>query len=202
MTRSFPLLGAFIVASALSSGKAAAQVMTACDWEAAHPSDPYHVGPGVSSKAVDTARAIVACEEAVAADPEEPRFHYQLGRAKVYAADRAQTDWTVGLPHLEKAAEMGHVQGMFVLGLMHERAEEYCEQEDWTKKAAEAGLKSARISYVNHFLAGRFADCDGVADGTTMSAYLDAAGSQISGWYENMLMEALQRELAAHLAQR
>ena len=75
-----------------------AQAIDACDWEVGHPSDPDRVGPGIGSGDVDTERAIAACRRAVEREPETARFHYQLGRALVYQADRAGTDWSVGMP--------------------------------------------------------------------------------------------------------
>jgi len=171
-----------------------AQPLDACDWEAAHPSDPDRVGPGRPSGEVDVQRAIAACRQAVEAHPDTARFHYQLARALVYRADRGEGDWHVGLPPLERAAELRHVQAMFVLGLMRQRTGDWCAAEPWTRAAAEAGLKSARISYVNDTLAGRFADCGTVADATTRAGWLQAARGQVSGWYENMLLDALIRE--------
>lgn len=182
----------------LSAGAAGAQTLTACDWEAAHPSDPYHVGPGVSSSEVHTGRAIAACERAVAANPEVPRFHYQLGRALVYHADRTDGDWREGMPHLERAAAGGHVQAQFVLGLMYQRSERYCAAATTVRAAADAGLKAARIGYANEFLAGRLDDCEDVAPIATMEDDLAAAAAQVDGWYEAMLLEALQRQLARH----
>lgn len=192
----------FALVSLLFAGGAGAQTLTACDWEAAHPSDPYHVGPGVGSKAVDTERAIAACEQAVADNPEEPRFHYQLGRALVYHADRNGTDWHVGLPHLQKAAEDGYVQAQFVLGLMHQRDGDACAAARTIKRAADAGLKAARIGYSNDHLAGRLDGCEGAATLDELDAYLAAAGKQVSGWYEQMLLEALRRDLAGRSAGR
>jgi TPR repeat protein len=185
------------IVSLFFAGAAGAQTLTACDWEVAHPSDPYRVGPGVSSKAVDTLRAIAACEQAVKEDPAEPRFHYQLGRALVYHADRNGSDWRVGLPHLEKAAEGGHVQAQFVLGLMYQREGDACAAAKTMKRAADAGLKAARIGYSNDFLAGRLDDCDEVATAEEVAGYLAAAGEQVGGWYEQMLLEVLRRDLAA-----
>jgi hypothetical protein len=185
---------AFLLAAAMPA--AAEEVaVTACDWEAAHPSDPDRVGPGVGSRDVDTERAIRACEAAVAAHPEVARFHYQLGRALVYAADRQESDWHVGLPHLERAADMRHTQAMFVLGLMYQRDGRVCDAEPWTRAAAEAGLKSARIGYVNEYLAGRLNDCPPRASLESMAGWLNGAEGQVSGWYENMLLDLLQRLL-------
>jgi hypothetical protein len=92
---------------------------------------------------------------------------------------------------------MQYTQAMFVLGLMDLRLGMPCEAEVLTKAAADQGLKSARISYVDHVLAGTFAECELSASPTEMSAYLEMTGAQISGWYEAMLLGALKRELAA-----
>lgn len=167
----------------------------ACDWEAAHPSDPDRVGPGLGSGEVDTARAIAACQAAVERHPDTARFHYQLGRAQVYAADRAGTDWNVGMPALQKAADLQHRQAMFVLGLMHKRADNLCASEPWTRGAAELGLKSARISYVNDYLSGALDGCPPRATLEQMTGYLANARGQVSGYYENMLLDALSRHL-------
>ena len=51
---------------------AAAQAITACDWEVGHPSDLDRVGPGVSSSNVDTERAMAACRGDLETDPENP----------------------------------------------------------------------------------------------------------------------------------
>lgn len=175
-----------------------AQSITACDWEAAHPSDPDRVGPGRGSAEFDIERALSACQLAVDHHPDEARFQYQLGRALVYQADRDGSDWTVGLPALVKAAQLGHRQGQFVLGLMRLRQDQPCPAATLYAQAAEQGLKSARISYVNAYLAGNWSGCDTKISHQQMQAWLSAARSQVSGYYENMLLDSLQRQLEAH----
>ena len=183
----------FIFASA---DLARAQNIHACDWEAAHPSDPDRAGPAKGSGEVDTARAIAACRQAVDDHPEVARFHYQLGRALVYDADRNDGNWYDGLPPLEEAAKLEHRQAIFVLGLMRKREDEMCASEPLTRRAAEMGLKSARISYVNDYLSGALDDCPPQASLDQMAGYLEAARSQVDGWYENMLLDVLGRNLA------
>jgi hypothetical protein len=179
---------------------ASAQAIDACDWEAGHPSDPDRVGPGVGSGNVDTARAIAACRDAVEREPDTARFHYQLGRALVYEADRAGTDWTVGMPSLERAAALEHRQAMFVLGLMHKRGGDVCASEPLTRGAAERGLKSARITYVNDYLSGVLDACPPRASLEEMQGFLGEAREQVSGYYENMLLDALDRHLSVAVA--
>ena len=124
-----------------------------------------------------------------------------MGRALVYAADRAGEPDEIGMPHLKTAAEMSHTQAMFVYGLMHKRHGELCASEPWTRAATDKGLKSARIAYVNDYLAGSLDECDDVAGKDQMAAYLEGARSQVAGYYENMLLDALGRQLEAVSAQ-
>lgn len=168
-----------------------------CDTEAAHPSDPDRVGPGKASGEVDTDRAIPACRRAVDEQPDIARFHYQLGRAIVYHADANNSDFSEGLAHLKQAADMEYSQAVFVLGLMHRRAGDICASEPLTKKAADQGLKSARISYVNAVLAADYGDCGVSASVGEMKSYLEGATTQVSGYYENMLLANLKRDLAS-----
>lgn len=166
-----------------------------CDLAVGHKSDPERVGPGVSSTEVVVQVAIPACREAVAAYPEVARFHYQLGRALVYWADANNVDTAEGVKNVKRAAEMGHTQAIFVLGLMYQRENKVCDVERLFKQAADQGLKSARISYVEQVLKGAFATCESSASKATMQDYLMQAKDQVSGYYENMLLDTLSRQL-------
>ena len=174
-----------------------AQDITECDIQAGHPSDPGHLGAGRKSGEVLIQLAIPACREAVKSDPANPRFHYQLGRALVYWADVNDGDLSEGLEHLKQAADMDYTQAMFVLGLMYKRQGDNCAAESLTKVAADKGLKSARISYVDDVLGGVYSGCKRSASKEEMAAYLAAAGTQVSGWYESMLLGALTRQIKA-----
>ena len=66
--------------------------------------------------------------------------------------------------------------------------------------AAEAGLKSARIAYVDHAVAGNWSQCGVPTDTTALKGYLEEASTQVSGYYEKMLIGALQRELKPLIA--
>jgi hypothetical protein len=91
---------------------------------------------------------------------------------------------------------MGHTQAMFVLGLLHLRQGEVCAAEPLTKKAADQGLKSARITYVNAVLAGDYNACGISASQQEMQSYVNGASTQVKGYYENMLVSDLARRLA------
>ena len=199
LRRAIRIAGAAVLAltaswfSALVSG----QSMTACDREVGHPSDPERVGPGVSSSQVDTERAMAACRADLRADPDNPRLQYQLARAIVYHADRHGTSYEEGMVYLAQSADAGHVQAMFVYGLMLSREARACEAAPWTRRAAEGGLKAARLAYVDSAVGGQWADCDMTFNNDVMSGFLDAAADQVSGYYEKMLLGALRREVAA-----
>jgi len=189
----------FIILVALSGLPVlSADEVTECDLQAAHPSDPDHVGPAVKTNEMVTHLAIPACRAAITAQPEIPRFHYQLGRAIVYWAGANDADYSEGMEHLKHASDMNYTQAMFVLGLMQMRHGDNCSAEPLTRAAADQGLKSARISYVNNVLGGIWSDCNLSVTKDEMSAYLNAASEQVSGWYENMLLSALKRELDAY----
>lgn len=188
--------GIYILVGLLLCTSVFADDIHECDLQAAHPSDPDHVGPGRSSGEVILQKAIPACREAVASHPDEARFHYQLGRALTYWADANSGDSAEGFQYVRQAAEMGYTQALFVLGLLHLRDGDVCAAEPPTKKAADQGLKSARITYVNAALAGDYKTCGISATRAEMEAYLDGATSQVKGYYENLLLTNLTRRLA------
>jgi tetratricopeptide (TPR) repeat protein len=61
-----------------------------CDQLAANPYDPLRQGAGVAADAVDTERAIAACDRAAKDQPKEPRWVYQRGRAQQIAGNAGQ----------------------------------------------------------------------------------------------------------------
>ena len=85
---------------------------------------------------------------------------------------------------------------MFVYGLMLSRESRACQAAPWMRRAAEAGLKSARPAYIDNAVGGRRSDCGVVLDVDLMVGFLDAAVDQVPGYCENMLLGALRRELA------
>ncbi len=140
---------------------------------------------------------MAACTADLRADPDNPRLQYQLARAIVYHADRHGTSYEEGMVYLAQSAKGGHVQAMFVYGLMLSREARVCEAAPWTRRAAEGGLKAARLAYVDSAVGGQWADCDVTFNKDVMSDFLDAAADQVSGYYEKMLLGALRREVAA-----
>ena len=94
-------------------GPARAQEITDCDRLAASPFDPVHVGEGISYEALDPLPAIEACVTALQSQPDEARFHFQLGRALI-----KQGDIDRGLKAYRAAAEREHVLAMHNLGAL------------------------------------------------------------------------------------
>lgn len=182
-----------------------AEEITECDLLAGHPSDPNHLGPGVLAGELVVQKAIPACRDAVAADPESGRAHYQLSRSLIYWADANGGDLSEAMEQLQIAADQEYVQALFVLGLRYRSEGKICEAEIVSRKAADQGLKSAQISYVNDVLAGQYSGCELSSDKAKMKSYLEASAVQVGTYYENkpgsyyerMLLSVLNRELEA-----
>lgn len=182
-----------------------AEEITECDLLAGHPSDPHHLGPGVLAGEVIVQKAIPACRDAVAADPESARAHYQLSRSLMYWAGANGGDFSEAMEQLQIAADKQYMQALFVLGLRYLRQGKNCETEIVIRKAADQGLKSAQFTYVKDVLSGQYLGCKLGANKAEMESYLEAAAVQVGSYYENkpgsyyerMLLSVLNRELEA-----
>jgi tetratricopeptide (TPR) repeat protein len=88
----------------------------ACDRAATSPTDknrPFG-GPAVFFASIDPQVAIPACQEAAAAEPENPRILFQLGRA--YAAAKANES---ARAYFQKASDLGYPQAQANLGTFY-----------------------------------------------------------------------------------
>ena len=97
--------------------EAATSALTAiCDQAAASDLDPERPAgvPGVPTDRIDARIAIPACEAALAADPQNPRLTYQLGRS--YYATKA---YESARTHLQKASELGYGLAANNLGVIY-----------------------------------------------------------------------------------
>ncbi len=189
-----------ICASCLVPLPGAAAELDACDLTAGHPSDPNRSGPGVATNDVVTHVAIPACRAALERQPDNARFHYQLGRVIYYWANANGGDPAEGVEHIQVAADSGYPQAQFVFGLLKRYAGDFCAAEPWTRRAAAQALKSARLAYADDLTAGRYASCSDVADIATVSSFLDGAATQVEGYYEGLLLGSLRRQLDAMAA--
>lgn len=186
----------FLLAALLAVPAALGDVgPTECDRITAHPDDPDRVATGVERKEIDLPRAIAVCEVQLAVDPSNARIRYQLARVLFYAGqqERAVTE-------MRAAADAGYRQAQFVFGVLvsNQRSnapQDICVTEKYWLRAARAARQAARVSYVRHFLNGRFNSCERQADLAEMKRFLVEAASASSNYYEGMLIEDLSGRL-------
>lgn len=84
-----------------------------CDLEAGDHLDPDGVGVARYPNEIEVDKALAACEAAVAREPDNGRFHYQLGRVHVALRDldAAEQDFT-------RARDLGHTRAWHALGML------------------------------------------------------------------------------------
>ncbi len=96
-------------------------------------------------KKIDPAKAIPACEEAVAKEPHSARLVYQLGRA--YDANK---DYAKALEFFRKAADANFALAEVNLGALYFNgqgvARDYKEAAKWNRLAADQGLAPAEAN--------------------------------------------------------
>ncbi|WP_374644586.1 caspase family protein [Tabrizicola sp.] len=82
-----------------------------CDLAAADHLDPEGVGFARFANEIEPEVALQACEAALRREPQNARFHYQLGRAlaALRRHDEARAAW-------ETAREMGHTRASYAIG--------------------------------------------------------------------------------------
>jgi hypothetical protein len=170
---------------------------TECDRLASNPEDPDRVAPGVERKDVDLPRAIAVCEAELAADSTNARTRYQLARVLFYAG---QTERAA--KEMQTAADAGYRQAQFVFGALisnkrNDAPTDICVAEQYWLLSARNGRQAARVSYVRHFLNGRFDSCKRGADLAEMNRFLTEAAGAASNYYEGMLIEDLGTRLGA-----
>ncbi len=170
------------------------QEVTECDRLASHDRDPGHVAPGVSSSGMDKTAAIAACHQAVAADPENPRLNYQLGRAYGYSGRGEEA-----MPYRLKALEKDYPQSLFVIGYLYSlgRTIEPDICKTWTlwQKGAKYRRLAALVALPRHYMRGDFESCSASLTPADLRAYLHEADSLSSDYYVGMLVEDLLAEV-------
>lgn len=187
------LLIAWLAMPAARAGEAP----TACDRLASNPEDPDRVAPGVERENVDLAGAIAACEAELAAHPGALRARYQLARVLFYAGEAERA-----VREMKATADAGYRQAQFVYGLLISNRRsgapaDICIVERYWLQSARNGRQAARVSYVRHFLNGRFDGCTVQAAPAEMKRFLDEAASAAGNYYEGMLIEDLAARLGS-----
>jgi TPR repeat protein len=181
-----------LIYSWLSLPAQAQDKITECDRQAGHPSDPDKVVPGIDSKDVDHSKAVAACQQAMADDPNNARVVYQLGRVLFY-----KKEWAEGFRYVEKAATMGHRQAMFVAGYIHTGATpeflkaDHCKSLAWWQQAAERGHYAGELSLSRNYLRGVYKSCNIKLDHAKIIAYLESAQKKTKDYYQIIFVEYL-----------
>jgi len=175
----------------------AAEAPTECDVLASNPEDPDRRAPPVPREKMDLPKAIAVCEAQVQRDPKDLRALYQLARSLIYAGETAR-----GVPLMKQAADAGDRQAQFVYGLLIDRARpdaprDICLAEPYWLKSARQGRQAARVTYVHHAVRGQFEGCQVQASAAEMKEFLAAAKKESENYYEGVLIDDLQRSLAA-----
>lgn len=176
--------------------------VTRCDELTAHPLDPDRVTTGVPTAEVELIAGIDACEAAVAAQPDNARLHYQLGRVLFYG-NRGQE----ALHHLEIASSGGHRQAQFVLGYIIDEGlqgapQDPCRVEDLWARSARSGRLAALVSYPHHVVRGRFAGCDLQVSDEELMSFLERARERELDYYQTVLVNDVTEDLEARMADR
>lgn len=149
------VVAGLLPAAALAQNPDEAIPAAVCDQLAAHPFDPDRIGPGVTPWEMDRERALPACRAAVAAEPNNPRLAFQLGRA----LERHQ-EYDEARRQFQRAVDAGYVPAMSSLALMLL----YRENPSLTdlptalallRRAVDAGFSSAVIAYGDILREGR-----------------------------------------------
>jgi tetratricopeptide (TPR) repeat protein len=171
------------------------QEVTECDILTSHGRDPGHVADPITSSTMDKPAAIIACEAAVAADPENPRLNYQLGRAYGYS-NRGEE----AMPYRLKALEGDYPQSLFVIGYLYfigrTIEQDTCKAYELWQRGAHYKRLAALVSLPRHYMRGDFADCEGTLSKDDLRAYLQQAIAESGGdYYVGMLVADLLTEL-------
>ena len=170
------------------------QNVTECDRLASHGRDPGHVAPAVSSSGMDKPAAIAACQQAVAADPDNPRLNYQLGRAYGYSGRGEEA-----MPYRLKALEADYPQSLFVIGYLYSIGltiePDICKTYDLWQRAARYRRLAALVALPRQSLRGDFEACGPAISPEDLRAYLNEAKAQSSDYYVGMLVDDLLADL-------
>jgi TPR repeat protein len=118
-----------------------------CDYFAIAPYNQVGI-PGVEFDKIRPASAISACEAALAAEPDHPRFLHNLGRAY-----DAASDYDRAVAFYRKSANLDYVPAFSTLGVMHINGQgtrqDFVEGVRLLKHAASLGYRLAKVGLRN-----------------------------------------------------
>jgi len=191
------LLGGLIGFVLIAAPAKADAVITECDRLAAHPEDPQKVTPGVHQNDIDYPKAIAACEQALQANPRDPRARYQLARVLFYTNQNERA-----VAEMKLAADAGHIQAQYIFATFIARNRPFaptdiCLAEQYWRQAATAGRQAARVQYVRFTLQKRFDGCATVASDAELRSFVDGIAKDSKSVYENLFVEDFNEGLKA-----
>lgn len=118
-----------------------------CDYFAIAPYNQVGI-PGVEFDAIKPARAIAACEEALATEVDHPRFLHNLGRAFDAAGD-----YKKAVEYYSRSSKLGYVPAFSTLGVMHINGQgtkqDFVEGVRLLKHAAGLGYRLSKVALRN-----------------------------------------------------
>lgn len=169
-------------------------VPTQCDRLAAYAPDRDAVSPPKAHEQIDVPVAIAACRRAIAGEPANPRFHYQIARLLNYAGDDggARSERLV-------AAVAGYPAALFVLGYQlafARTAADRCGGAALIRRSADEGAFAGQVGLATHQLDGTLIGCQASADKATLARFLISAKGSSHGYFEEQLVASLAREVA------
>jgi hypothetical protein len=171
----------------------AESAISACDRLAASPIDPTRPAGvvGLEFDDMDATAAIPACRAALAAEPDNPRLQFELGRAEMKAGGAGEE--VLGL--FRKAAAAGSAAGMNGLGFAYERGigapRDMSEALRWYRQSAGAGNRAAMRRLGVVYRKGEGVEKDLVqaaswfrksADAGDVVAMTDVGMAYLNGW--------------------
>ena len=151
--------GLFLVIAVLADARATDPPSLECDRLAAHPEDPRKAAAGLAWHLFDPEPAIPACEAALRAHPEVPRFQFQLARALHKAGRHGEA-----VPLYRRAAKRNYAAAQVNLGRLHAEGlglpVDLEKAVAWYRKAAEQGHAGGQVHLGFMYARGRGVDQD------------------------------------------
>ena len=143
---------------------------------------------------MDKPAAIAACQQAVAADPDNPRLNYQLGRAYGYSGRGEEA-----MPYRLQALEADYPQSLFVIGYLYSIGRtiepDICKTYELWQRAARYRRLAALVALPRHSMRGDFEACGPAIPPEDLRAYLNEAKAQSNDYYVGMLVDDLLAEV-------
>jgi hypothetical protein len=173
------------------------QAVTDCDRRASHEDDPFKVAPGKERPQIDLPAAITACAADLKKDPGNPRLLYLLARVLTYSGRVGEA-----LPYIEKSAALKYPQSLFVTGYLYldgayQAPKNACRAGELIRESAIYGRMAGQVGFPKYVLDGRFKGCAVKQDPAELAGFLAAAKATKPDYYIDLLVDVLQREVAA-----